>query len=89
MHFFLNVNVYIYVFAPPALQCPDRSSPSECVDSNSNSCPALLHPGSSAAGCSDGCKCLNGNVFDGGECVPYSQCGCVLHDKYIKVNIQA
>lgn len=26
-------------------------------------------------------------MFDGGECVSYSQCGCVLHGRYIKVNI--
>ncbi len=72
---------------PPAFQCPDRSSPAECVDSSS--CPALLHPGSLASGCSEGCQCHYGNVFDGGECVPYSQCGCVLHGVYIKVNIHA
>ncbi|KAM7420578.1 hypothetical protein PAMA_015009 [Pampus argenteus] len=36
-----------------------------------------------SAGCSDGCHCPNRNVFDVGECVPYSQCGCV-HDRYIK-----
>ncbi|XP_051261445.1 IgGFc-binding protein-like isoform X2 [Dicentrarchus labrax] len=70
-----------------ALQCHDRSSPGECVDSSSNSCPALLQPGS-ATGCSEGCQCHHGNVFDGGECVPYSQCGCVLHDKYIKKDEQ-
>ncbi|KAM3613584.1 uncharacterized protein V6R79_001825 [Siganus canaliculatus] len=69
---------------PCALQCPDRSSPTVCVDSSSSSCPALLQPGSSAAGCSEGCQCRFGNVFDGGECVPYSQCGCVLHGRYIK-----
>ncbi len=72
---------------PPAFQCPDRSSPAECVDSSS--CPALLHPGSLASGCSEGCQCHYGNVFDEGECVPYSQCGCVLHGVYIKVNIHA
>ncbi|KAE8288670.1 IgGFc-binding protein Fcgamma-binding protein antigen [Larimichthys crocea] len=73
---------------PCALQCPDRSSPGKCVDSSSNSCPALLRPGSSAPGCSEGCQCHYGNVFDGGECVPYSQCGCVLHDLYIKMDEQ-
>ncbi|XP_056142244.1 IgGFc-binding protein [Lampris incognitus] len=71
-----------------SLQCPDRSSPSECVDSSSNSCPALLTPGSSTAGCSEGCQCLNGNVFEGNECVPHSQCGCIVHEKYIKVDEQ-
>ncbi|XP_041798261.1 IgGFc-binding protein-like [Chelmon rostratus] len=73
---------------PCALQCPDRSSPGGCVDSSSNSCPALLQPGSSATGCTEGCQCHYGNVFDGAECVPYNQCGCVLHDIYIKMDEQ-
>ncbi|XP_063735180.1 IgGFc-binding protein-like [Eleginops maclovinus] len=76
------------VNTPCALQCPDRSSSKECVDSSSNSCPAVLQPGSSAAGCSEGCECNNGNLFDGKECVPYSQCGCVHHDVYIKMDEQ-
>ncbi|XP_041649020.1 IgGFc-binding protein isoform X2 [Cheilinus undulatus] len=73
---------------PCALQCPDRSSPNNCVDPSSSSCPALLQPGSPAAGCSESCMCQHGNVFDGGECVPYSQCGCILGDKYIKMDEQ-
>lgn len=72
---------------PPAFQCPDRSTMEDCVDSSSNSCPALLQPGYSETGCSEGCQCHYGNVFDGGECVSYGQCGCVLHGRYIKVNI--
>ncbi|XP_078143221.1 IgGFc-binding protein-like, partial [Centroberyx gerrardi] len=44
--------------------------------------------GSSAVGCSEGCQCLNGNVFDREECVPHSRCGCVLHDRYIKMDEQ-
>ncbi|KAK9513631.1 hypothetical protein VZT92_027147 [Zoarces viviparus] len=70
------------------LQCPDRSSPMECVDSSGNSCPALLQPASSATGCSEGCECHNGNVFDGSECVPYGRCGCVHRDMYIKMDEQ-
>ncbi|XP_074538742.1 IgGFc-binding protein [Halichoeres trimaculatus] len=69
---------------PCSLECPDRSSPRNCVDSSSNSCPALLQPGSPGAHCSQSCQCDHGNVFEGGECVPYSQCGCVLGDKYMK-----
>ncbi|XP_051813085.1 IgGFc-binding protein-like [Acanthochromis polyacanthus] len=71
-----------------SLQCPDRSSPRDCVDSSSNSCPALLQTGSSAPGCAEGCQCSYGTVFDGGECVPYSQCGCALHVTYIKMDEQ-
>ncbi|XP_071062157.1 IgGFc-binding protein [Pseudochaenichthys georgianus] len=76
------------VNTPCALQCPDRSSSKQCVVSSSNSCPAVLQPGSSATGCSEGCECDNGNVFDGEECVPYSQCGCVHHGIYIKMEEQ-
>ncbi|XP_077384324.1 IgGFc-binding protein [Festucalex cinctus] len=74
--------------SPCSFKCPDHSSPSGCVDSNSNSCPALLHPGSSADGCSGGCQCQNGRVFDGARCVPVSQCGCELHGRYIKLDEQ-
>lgn len=77
------IGVYIH---SSALECPDRSSPRNCVDSGSNSCPALLQPGSPVADCSESCQCDHGNVFEGGKCVPYSQCGCVLGDKYIKVH---
>uniref|UniRef100_A0A665VVA1 Fc fragment of IgG binding protein n=1 Tax=Echeneis naucrates TaxID=173247 RepID=A0A665VVA1_ECHNA len=73
---------------PCTLPCPDHSSPRECVDSASNSCPALLQPGSSAASCSEGCQCNYGRVFDGTQCVPYSQCGCALKDVYIKMGEQ-
>ncbi|XP_059194717.1 IgGFc-binding protein-like isoform X2 [Centropristis striata] len=73
---------------PCALQCPDRSSPRSCVDSSSSSCPALLSAASAPSVCSEGCECHNGNLFDGGECVPYSQCGCVHHNVYIKMDEQ-
>ncbi|XP_061808679.1 IgGFc-binding protein [Nerophis lumbriciformis] len=73
---------------PCSYKCPRSSSPSQCVDSGSNSCPALLQPGSSATGCSGGCQCLNGNVFDGGECVAVSKCGCIVHGQYVKLEEQ-
>ncbi|XP_071325188.1 IgGFc-binding protein [Trachinotus anak] len=73
---------------PCTLQCPAHSSPRECVDSSSNSCPALLQSGSSATGCSEGCQCSYGSVFDGYQCIPYSQCGCVLNGIYIKMDEQ-
>ncbi|XP_057690269.1 IgGFc-binding protein isoform X2 [Corythoichthys intestinalis] len=69
-----------------SFKCLNGSSPSQCVDYNSNSCPALLQPSSSAAGCSGGCQCQNGNLFDGSECVPVSQCGCVVRGRYIKMD---
>ncbi|XP_061677224.1 IgGFc-binding protein [Syngnathoides biaculeatus] len=74
--------------SPCSFKCPDRSSPSRCVDASSSSCPALLRPGSSAVGCSGGCQCQHGNVFDGGECVPVGQCGCVAHGRYIQPDEQ-
>lgn len=67
-----------------ALHCPDCSSPVKCVDSSSNFCPALLQTGSSATGC----QCHYGIVDDEDECVPYSQCGCVLYDIYLKMDEQ-
>ncbi|XP_061919145.1 IgGFc-binding protein isoform X2 [Entelurus aequoreus] len=73
---------------PCSYKCPRSSSPSQCVDSGSNSCPALLQPGSSATGCSGGCQCLNGNVFDGGECVAVGKCGCIVHGQYVKLEEQ-
>ncbi|CAJ1061665.1 LOW QUALITY PROTEIN: IgGFc-binding protein [Xyrichtys novacula] len=73
---------------PCSLECPEHSTPRNCVDSNSNSCPALLQPGSPAASCSESCQCDHEYVFEGGKCVPYSQCGCVHGDKYIKMDEQ-
>ncbi|XP_060937798.1 IgGFc-binding protein-like [Limanda limanda] len=60
----------------------DMRTRSVCVDPGSNSCSALLQPGSSPAVCFEGCQCSEGNVFDGNKCVPYSWCGCVHQDVY-------
>ncbi|XP_069040703.1 IgGFc-binding protein-like [Lepisosteus oculatus] len=67
------------------LTCPDRSSVSPCVASSSSSCAEVLSPPRGPGGCSEGCQCDNGNVFDGGECIPLGNCGCLYQGRYIKM----
>ncbi|MBN3317980.1 FCGBP protein, partial [Atractosteus spatula] len=67
------------------LTCPDRSSVSPCVASSSSSCSEVLSPPRGPGGCSEGCQCNNGNVFDGGECIPLGNCGCLYQGRYIKM----
>ncbi|KAJ8332931.1 hypothetical protein SKAU_G00418270 [Synaphobranchus kaupii] len=64
------------------LECPDQSHASTCADSCSNTCPEMLTPGLCQR-CSEGCQCNGSFVYNGNACVPFDQCGCVHHGRYI------
>lgn len=33
-----------------------------------------------SSGFGEGCTCIEGYIWDGGSCVKYDQCGCVLNE---------
>ncbi|XP_038059591.1 IgGFc-binding protein-like [Patiria miniata] len=46
--------------------------PPTCVDRNSSlNCPDV---------CVEGCRCPDGTLLDGGQCIEESQCGCMLEE---------
>ncbi|KAJ8378920.1 hypothetical protein AAFF_G00232850 [Aldrovandia affinis] len=65
------------------LVCPDRSYASGSVDLCTNTCAEMLTPGLCKRS-SEGCQCNASGVFNGEECMPVSQCGCVHRGRYIK-----
>lgn len=70
-----------------ALQCPDGlvydpcgdGCPATCIDRDGPSnCPV--------DNCQEMCRCPDGQVLDGNQCVTVDQCGCVLtNGQYLRV----
>ncbi|NWI69431.1 FCGBP protein, partial [Todus mexicanus] len=57
-------------------ECPPDSSYELCVRSCDVTCAGLTTPPRCTSRCFEGCRCHDGFLFDGAECVPPDQCGC-------------
>ncbi|KAM5132323.1 IgGFc-binding protein-like [Mantella aurantiaca] len=69
------------------LACPPNSHYSPCTHSCKFTCHGVLASGSCSKTCFEGCECdHHGYVFDGENCVPLEQCGCIHDGRYLKYN---
>ncbi|XP_017564177.2 IgGFc-binding protein-like [Pygocentrus nattereri] len=65
------------------MTCPTSSHYELCADTCSSTC-ASLTVSHTCPVCLEGCQCDEGYVFDGGECKPVSDCGCLVDGRYYK-----
>ncbi|KAL7835924.1 hypothetical protein SRHO_G00282710 [Serrasalmus rhombeus] len=68
---------------PNAMTCPAKSHYELCADTCSSTCASLMMSHTCPV-CLEGCQCDEGYVFDGGECKPLSDCGCLVRGRYYK-----
>ncbi|XP_062995706.1 IgGFc-binding protein-like [Elgaria multicarinata webbii] len=66
------------------LTCPTNSHYEICTTLCDFSCASLYTPIHCTKKCFEGCQCNDGCMFDGGNCVPIDQCGCVHGGLYLK-----
>ncbi|XP_041425756.1 uncharacterized protein LOC108696888 isoform X5 [Xenopus laevis] len=67
------------------LLCKNRSSYDLCTRTCDQNCASLTVPNTCTKRCFEGCKCAEGEFFNGDECVPMEKCGCVNEGTYFKV----
>ncbi|XP_049323399.1 IgGFc-binding protein [Astyanax mexicanus] len=65
------------------MTCPAKSHYELCADTCSSTC-ASLTMSQTCPVCLEGCQCDEGFVFDGGECKPVDDCGCLVNGRYYK-----
>ncbi|XP_066462519.1 IgGFc-binding protein-like [Eleutherodactylus coqui] len=64
--------------------CPRNSHYEISAPGCAPTCLSLSSPLGCAPGYSEGCVCDGGFILSGGDCVPFSQCGCSFNNKYYK-----
>ncbi|KAM9724184.1 IgGFc-binding protein isoform 1-T1 [Menidia menidia] len=65
--------------------CPAHSHYELCADTCGATCSSLIQPVTCSEICFEGCQCDDGFVFDGVQCVPLENCGCVHNGRYLTV----
>nr|XP_054596325.1 IgGFc-binding protein [Nothobranchius furzeri] len=65
--------------------CPPHSHYEVCADTCSGTCASFIQRVTCSGSCFEGCQCDAGFVFDGIQCVPLENCGCMHNDRYLTV----
>ncbi|XP_032374142.1 IgGFc-binding protein isoform X1 [Etheostoma spectabile] len=63
--------------------CPAHSHYEVCADTCSGTCASFIFPVTCSKSCFEGCQCDDGFVFDGIQCVPLDNCGCMHNGRYL------
>ncbi|KAK7886668.1 hypothetical protein WMY93_026289 [Mugilogobius chulae] len=66
------------------MKCPANSHYEVCADSCSAACPGLTEIVECPTGCTEGCECDEGFMFNGQSCVKEAECGCYDQGKTYK-----
>uniref|UniRef100_A0A3P9H1N3 Fc fragment of IgG binding protein n=1 Tax=Oryzias latipes TaxID=8090 RepID=A0A3P9H1N3_ORYLA len=66
--------------------CPPNSHYEVCADTCRGTCASFIQQLTCSESCFEGCECDAGFVFDGAQCVPLENCGCVHDGRYLTVN---
>uniref|UniRef100_A0A8C5QZ52 VWFD domain-containing protein n=1 Tax=Leptobrachium leishanense TaxID=445787 RepID=A0A8C5QZ52_9ANUR len=64
------------------LVCPPNSHYELCGPGCAPTCYDLSYPQTCQPSCTEGCYCDDGFILSGEYCVPISQCGCTLNERY-------
>ncbi|MEE6482046.1 hypothetical protein FKM82_013131 [Ascaphus truei] len=67
------------------LSCENSGQYNLCMNTCDQTCAQVGVPYSCTSRCFEGCKCLDGEYFDGNKCVPIGKCGCVNEGQYMQV----
>nr|XP_040022015.1 IgGFc-binding protein isoform X1 [Gasterosteus aculeatus aculeatus] len=65
--------------------CPAHSHYEVCADTCGGNCASFISPFTCPESCFEGCECDDGFVFNGIQCVPLDNCGCVHNGHYLMV----
>ncbi|XP_010737445.2 IgGFc-binding protein [Larimichthys crocea] len=65
--------------------CPANSHYEVCASTCGGTCASFIFPFTCSESCFEGCQCDAGFVFDGVQCVPLDNCGCVHNGRYLTV----
>ncbi|KAK5892520.1 hypothetical protein CesoFtcFv8_012890 [Champsocephalus esox] len=65
--------------------CPANSHYEVCADTCGGACASFIYPFTCSESCFEGCQCDASFVFDGMQCVPLDNCGCVHNGRYLTV----
>ncbi|NXY78980.1 FCGBP protein, partial [Glareola pratincola] len=68
-----------------ALSCPPNSRYELCTRSCDYTCAGLSAGPRCTDKCFEGCRCHEGFLFNGAECVPAGSCGCLFHGRYFEI----
>ncbi|XP_041845054.1 IgGFc-binding protein isoform X2 [Melanotaenia boesemani] len=66
------------------MKCPTNSHYEVCADACSASCPGLTDIVECPTGCTEGCECDTGFLFNGQMCIKEADCGCYENGKSYK-----
>lgn len=72
-------------FCLVAASCPAHSHYEVCADTCGGNCASFISPFTCPESCFEGCECDDGFVFNGIQCVPLDNCGCVHNGHYLMV----
>lgn len=78
--------IFSFFSSPLAAFCHAHSHYEACVDTCAGTCASPMIPFACSESCFEGCQCDDNLVFDGAQCVPLENCGCLYEGKYLKVN---
>uniref|UniRef100_A0A3B3XU29 VWFD domain-containing protein n=1 Tax=Poecilia mexicana TaxID=48701 RepID=A0A3B3XU29_9TELE len=67
------------------MKCFSNSHYELCAETCSTSCPGLTEIVECPTGCTEGCECDTGFLFNGQTCVNETECGCYENGKTYKV----
>lgn len=70
-----------------AASCPANSHYEVCADTCGGACASFIYPFTCSESCFEGCQCDASFVFDGMQCVPLDNCGCVHNGRYLTVKL--
>uniref|UniRef100_A0A3Q3B389 VWFD domain-containing protein n=1 Tax=Kryptolebias marmoratus TaxID=37003 RepID=A0A3Q3B389_KRYMA len=70
------------------MKCPSNSHYEVCAETCAAPCPGLMELVNCPTGCTEGCECDAGFLFNGQTCVKETECGCYDKGKTYKVQFQ-
>ncbi|XP_075594390.1 IgGFc-binding protein-like [Balearica regulorum gibbericeps] len=67
------------------LSCPSNSRYELCTRTCAHTCAGLSVSTQCTPRCFEGCRCDDGFLFNGDECVPMDSCGCLHRGRYFEI----
>ncbi|NWX42834.1 FCGBP protein, partial [Steatornis caripensis] len=68
------------------LSCPPNSHYELCTRTCDHTCASLSANTQCTGRCFEGCRCDEGFLFNGDECVSMDYCGCLHHGRYFEIS---
>ena len=83
-----SIYVFFLFYSITALDCPTNTVYDPCFSGCQATCSSAGSGQSCDITCQETCRCADGLVLDGGDCIDPSQCGCTLDNGvYLPVSL--